>query len=297
MQINRLFEIVYILLDKKKISARVLAEQFEVSTRTIYRDVEILSAAGIPVFMSKGKGGGIGLLPGFVLNKAVLTEAEKSNILAALQSLNTVDEQSLNQLLEKLGILFGEHNKGFIAIDYSDWGQIIKEQFEKSKEAILSRKVLLFDYVASTNEMTSRQVEPYVLWYKDRNWYLKCYCLDKQAFRMFRLSRMRNVVVSTVGYSPRPDELEGTIEPMKEPLTEIKMTITRDQTYRVLDEFSPENVIKHADGSFTVTMHFVENEWVYGYILSFGSSAKVLEPEHIRECIKERLKKSLEQYS
>lgn len=86
MQINRLFEIVYILLDKKRVTSRELAERFEVSSRTIYRDIETLSAAGIPVYMSKGKGGGISLLPDFVLNKAVITDEEKEEILSSLKA-------------------------------------------------------------------------------------------------------------------------------------------------------------------------------------------------------------------
>lgn len=297
MQINRLFEIVYILLDKKKISARELAEQFEVSTRTIYRDVETLSAAGIPVFMSKGKGGGIGILPDFVLNKTILNEDEKRNILSALQSLKTVDETELNNTLKKLGMFFGHENKSFIEIDYSDWGQSIKEQFEKSKEAILTHKLLLFNYVSATNKATSRKVEPYILWYKDRNWYLKCFCLDKQAFRIFRLSRMRNVVISESNYIPRNCESEVIEAPTESNLTLIKLRISEDQSYRILDEFSPENVIQNDDGSFTVTLKFVEDEWVYGYILSFGSSATVLEPWHVKDIIKGRLKKCLDNYT
>lgn len=296
MQINRLFEIVYRLIHDKKITARELAEQFEVSTRTIYRDVEILSSAGIPIFMTKGKGGGIGLLPGFVLNKTMLTSDEKANILAALEGLRTIDEASLDKLLKKLGILFGEQNKGFIQIDHSDWGQRIKEQFEKSKEAILLHKLLVFDYVAATNKVTSRQVEPYILLYKDRNWYLKCFCLDKQAFRLFRLSRMRNVKISQVGYIPREEKTDITISQLKAELTTIKMSVSKEQMYRVLDEFAPENVSRNSDGSYIVTMEFIEDEWVYGYILSFGSSAIVLEPPHIRDIIKERLKKSLDNY-
>ncbi|MGL4363514.1 MAG: helix-turn-helix transcriptional regulator [Cellulosilyticaceae bacterium] len=296
MQINRLFEIVYRLISAEKISARELAEQFEVSTRTIYRDVEILSSAGIPIFMTKGKGGGIGLLPGFVLNKTMLTSDEKANILAALESLRTVDETSLDKLLKKLGILFGEQNKGFIQIDYSDWGQRIKEQFEKSKEAILSHKLLVFDYVSATSKVTSRQVEPYILLYKDRNWYLKCFCLDKQAFRLFRLSRMRNMKISEVRYIPREEKTDMKIIQPKAVLTEIKMIISKEQMHRVLDEFHPKNVVKNTDGNYRVTMNFVEDEWVYGYILSFGCSATVLEPPHIRQLIKERLMKSLDNY-
>lgn len=296
MQINRLFETIYILLDKEKVSAKELAERFEVSTRTIYRDVEILSSAGIPVFMTKGKGGGISLLPNFVLNKTVLTEYEKISILSALQSLNTVDEEANNNTLKKLGLFFGENNTGFIEVDYSDWGNLIKDQFEQAKKAILSRKVLSFDYVSAVNMATNRNVEPYVLWFKDRNWYLKCFCLDKQEVRIFRLSRMRNVIITENNYIPREIEYKVIANSSTDNLTTIKVQISKDQTYRVLDEFLPDKVSQNKDGSFTVTMNFIEDEWVYGYILSFGCSATVLEPEHIKDIVKCRLKKSLDNY-
>lgn len=296
MQINRLFETIYILLDKEKVSAKELAERFEVSTRTIYRDVEILSSAGIPVFMTKGKGGGISLLPNFVLNKTVLTEYEKISILSALQSLNTVDEEANNNTLKKLGLFFDENNTGFIEVDYSDWGNLIKDQFEQAKKAILSRKVLSFDYVSAVNMATNRNVEPYVLWFKDRNWYLKCFCLDKQEVRIFRLSRMRNVIITENNYIPREIEYKVIANSSTDNLTTIKVQISKDQTYRVLDEFLPDKVSQNKDGSFTVTMNFIEDEWVYGYILSFGCSATVLEPEHIKDIVKCRLKKSLDNY-
>ena len=81
MQVNnRLFEIVYILMQKKKVTAKELADRFEVSTRTIYRDIEALSTANIPIYATKGKDGGIGLLDEYVLNKAILSEEEQNQI-------------------------------------------------------------------------------------------------------------------------------------------------------------------------------------------------------------------------
>lgn len=297
MQINRLFEIIYMLLDKKNVPAKKLAEHFEVSTRTIYRDVEILSSAGIPIFMSKGKGGGIGLLPDYILNKTMITEAEKSNIFSALQTLNTVDEESVKTALSKLGLFFGENNTGFIEIDFSDWGNFIKDQFEQAKKAILTRKILSFDYVSAKNESTSRRVEPYVLWYKDKNWYLRCFCLDKQEARVFKLSRMRNVTVTDTGYVPRNNVYKPEIIGWGSgPSTQIKLRIEKSQKCRILDEFYENDVIENDDGSFTVTMNLIEDEWVYGYILSFGSAATVLEPEHIRVNIIKQLKESLNKY-
>lgn len=180
MKINRLFEIIYILLDVERITAKELAERFEVSTRTIYRDVEDLSAAGIPIYMSKGKNGGIALLPDYTLNKTLMTEEEKIIILSALQGLNAFDESSVDDTLSKLSAFFGDKNQGFYEIDFDDWGSLMKDQFEKSKQAIISKRLLSFDYLSSLNERSKRIVEPYKLWFKEKNWYLKAYCLKKR---------------------------------------------------------------------------------------------------------------------
>lgn len=296
MQINRLFEIVYILLNKEKATARELSEHFEVSTRTIYRDVEILSSAGIPIYMSKGKGGGISLLPHFVLNKAILTDTERSSILSALQGLNMGGSDSVQNTLSKLGLLFGENTTSFIEIDYSDWGSQIKEQFELAKKAILSRKLLTFDYISSQNQATERKVEPYVLWFKDKTWYLKCFCIHKQELRTFRLTRMKNTICTEETYIPRKIETKPSETEHKVLATKVVVRIDASQKYRIYDDFANNTIAQNDDGSYTVTMNFIEDEWLYGYLLSFGSSATVLEPERIKNIIKKSLQDSLKNY-
>lgn len=146
MQISRLFEIVYILLDKKTVKAKELAVRFEVSSRTIYRDIETLSSAGIPVYMSKGKGGGISLLSDFVLNKAVITEEEKKDILSSLKAVNAVNLSKSDTALKKISSLFGELNTDWIEVDFSSWANIQNETetFNTVKSAILSKKSFLF---------------------------------------------------------------------------------------------------------------------------------------------------------
>lgn len=296
MQIGRLFEIVYLLLDREKLSARELAERFEVSTRTIYRDVETLSAAGIPIYMSKGKGGGISLLPDFVLNKAVLNDADKNSILSALHGLNRIDEDSVSDTLSRLSLLFGENNTSFIEIDYHDWGEMIKEQFETSKRAILTRKLLTFDYFSAQGVETRRKVEPYVLWFKDKTWYLKCFCLQRQEQRTFRLSRMKRVSCTGEDYIPR----KWTDRPVEEenqlPETEIVLRVHPSQKYRIFDDFPESDINQMEDGSYRVTMNFIEDEWVYGYLLSYGCWGTVEKPAHIKEILLKRLRASLAQY-
>jgi predicted DNA-binding transcriptional regulator YafY len=162
VQISRLFEIVYLILEKGKVPARELAERFEVTTRTIYRDVESLSAAGIPVYMSKGRNGGLSLLPEFVLDKTVLTQREKDEILSALAGLSATGRDETSGALNKLASLFGASGYNWIEVDFSGWGwtQGLKDSYSLLKEAILARRVLTFDYFGSKGEKTSRTVEP-----------------------------------------------------------------------------------------------------------------------------------------
>ena len=140
MQVNnRLFEIVYILMQKKKTTAKELADRFEVSTRTIYRDIETLSGANIPIYASKGKDGGIGLLDEYVLNKTILSEEEQNQILFALQGMKKVKGQDEKDILEKLSILFNKKINDWIKIDFSNWGNIQEERFDIIKSAILNK--------------------------------------------------------------------------------------------------------------------------------------------------------------
>lgn len=137
-----MFEIIYILLDKKIVTARELAQRFEVSQRTIYRDIETLSSAGIPIYMIKGKGGGISILEAFVLNKAVLTEEEKLDVLSSLQAVGAIKFNETTSALQKLASFFGENNSDWIEIDFSSWYNSEKEakMFNDIKFAILSKK-------------------------------------------------------------------------------------------------------------------------------------------------------------
>ncbi|MGB8452142.1 MAG: HTH domain-containing protein [Anaerocolumna sp.] len=140
MQVNRLFEIVYILLNKNYTTAKELAEHFEVSVRTIYRDIDILCQSGIPIYTSKGKGGGIGLLDNFVLNKSVLSKMEQEGIISALQGLNATNYPDINQVLSKLNNLFGTKQNNWIEVDFSDWGESQKENFNLIKTAVIQKK-------------------------------------------------------------------------------------------------------------------------------------------------------------
>ena len=299
MQINRLFEIVYVLLAQKSSTAKELAERFGVSQRTIYRDVDTLSLAGIPVYTEKGKGGGISLLPDFVLNKSILSEQEQSEILSALQGLSAVKTTETKEVLDKLGVFFNRHATNWVEVDFSDWSYQNGEIFAKLKTAILERRVAEFDYFNASAEKTHRRVEPIQLWFKSKAWYLKAFCLDKNDLRTFKLTRIRGLAVSDEIFPVR-DLLASVAQnqPIKEPLPDVRLTlrIAAERTYRIYDEFCQDDVTQNEDGSFTVTVTWPEDEWVYATILSYGEHIEVLEPEHIRKICAEKAKSFLKKH-
>lgn len=299
MKINRVFEILYILLNREKISSKELAEKFEVSVRTIYRDIEVISGAGIPICMTQGRNGGISLLESFTLDKQVLTESEKNDMLIAIQSLNSFNKESVKSIFSKLSSLFGENQRDYIKIDYSGWENTIEKQFELSKEAILLNKRLSFNYISTKGEKTYREVEPYVLWFKSKAWYLKCFCLEKNEIRLFRLSRITNIRILNENINLAKLDESILIEEKKQVQYEkvkIKLKIDSSQEYRVKDDFLEQDISYDNDKNLIVTLNFPENEWLYGYILSYGSFATVIEPEYIVENIKKRLQKNLNNY-
>lgn len=300
MQISRLFEITHLLLNKKRLTATELAKHFEVSTRTIYRDVEALSAAGIPIYMSRGKGGGIELLPNYVLSNSLLSTSEQLNILSALQSVSAVQNQESDALLEKLGAAFGESGQTkWIEIDYSDWSNQKKEQFETVKHAVIYRESLSFLYHNRDGASHLRTVDPLRLWFKDKTWYLKAFCHYKQSVRLFKLNRMKNL--SVLGhFKPHLELNEAALEtPSYQKSSEdtIVVWFHPSQAYRVYDEFEDHWVQKNEDDSFTVTMKFVIDEWVVGYLLSFGPYAKVLSPTSLQNTVKHALKDAFKLYA
>lgn len=301
MKIDRLLEIIIILLNKGSITAKELADRFSVSTRTIYRDVDVLSTAGVPVFTNKGNGGGISLLENYSLNKALISEQESESLIFALKTLQATQYPEIDKMLEKVGAMFKHSNSAdWVYIDFSPWGSNPNEynKLIDIKKAILECKAILFDYVNSEGKKSRRSIEPMRLIFKGQAWYLWGYCRIRQDFRTFRISRIKNVNVTNDLFERRKLEVIKNVECDEEPkiMVTFKLKFYPEVLYRLYDDFDYDTIIKNDDGSYNVTVTFPEDEWVYGYIMSFGCYVEVLEPEHIREIIKNRMKKVLKFY-
>ncbi len=279
-------------------TAKELAVHFEVSVRTILRDIDTLAMAGIPIYTMQGKGGGVGLMEGFVLSKSVLTDKEQSDILSALQSLHAVNVPNVQPVLTKLAALFNKNATSWIDIDFSPWdsSEAEREKFTLLKEAILSQKIVVFDYFSFWGEKSHRTVEPLQIVFKEKAWYLSSFCLEKEDYRTFKLNRIKNLVTTEQGFAPRP--LRKIAESFTtNNLCTVTMKVDEELSSRVWDEHEPKNVTQNEDGSLTVKVNIPDDEWGYGYILSYGGGAEVLEPAYIRKLIGERFAQAAKKYS
>ncbi len=302
--VNRQLEIIYILMNKDTVTAEELAAHFEVSTRTVYRDIDSLSMAGFPVYASRGKGGGIRLMERFILDRRLLTGEEQQRILAAMASLRETGAFQDEKVLEKLQTFFKAESMEWVAIDFSDWSGRRRELFGRIKEAILGRHVMEFDYYGQRGQMMHRKVEPVQLLFKEYTWYVRAFCRGRGAMRLFKVLRMKRVEVREETFEPGPRHRED--RPVEENRTvsagqgessaEIVFRVDRREAYRVYDRFEEEEITVLPQGDFEIRMKCPVDDWVYGLILSFGPAAVVLEPDWVREELAARVRQMGEFY-
>lgn len=292
MQEGRLFKLLYYLLDKGQATAPELAEQFEVSVRTIYRDIEALSGAGIPVYAETGRYGGIHLMKGFVLDKAVLSEEEKQEILTALQSINATRNIDNSQTLRKLSAMFRLRSEDWIEVDFSRWGsrESDNEKFEMLKSAVIHCKNIKIHYASSYEVVSDRIVQPLQLVYKSKAWYLRAFCTQKQDWRVFKLNRILDLEILDDCFQPRVFPKNDMSGGKDEQYNEITLRFPGEMAYRVYDEFDKEQVQRQEDGSLIVSAKMPEDAWLTGFLLSFGTQVDIISPVYLKEVLAKQAK-------
>ena len=298
MKSDRLFQIVHILLSRGKVKATELAEIFEVSTRTIYRDIDALSGAGIPVYATKGKNGGISLLDNYIINKSLLSNEEQNHILAGLETLKAVGYEDVENELMKLKNLFNREVVDWIEIDFSHWGSSSKqkEMFQTLKYALINYYKIDIVYVDFKGEITKREISPIKIIFKHSNWYLQAFCNFKEDYRIFKINRIKKIEVTFVRNNYNDYDKVLTFQKEKNNIN-LKLKISKDVEYRVYDEFNESEYVINDDGSFLVNIEAPEDEWLYQYILSFGEHVEIIEPRCINVKIKKVLEKLLNNYN
>lgn len=295
MSNSRLFKIIYYLLEKKQATAAELAAEFEVSIRTIYRDVEALSGAGIPIYAEAGRNGGIRLLDNFVLDKAILSETEKEEILTALQSmLITGSMPEIKGILTKLTALFNLNASNWLEVDFSRWGgrHEDNQKYENIKSAVIRRNAVKITYAGSSGKISTRKAYPLKLSYKSRAWYVKAYCTEKNEYRIFKLNRILDseVLDETFPYHPFPEQSPVHQQKYKQ----IILRFPKEAAYRVYDEFDRTEVKIQENGDLLVSAKMPEDMWLVGYLLSFGTQVEIIEPLYLKNMIAEQAKQIYE---
>lgn len=301
MQIDRLIQIVFLLLRHENITAKQLAEELCVSTRTIYRDINILSVAGIPITSQKGFGGGLSLLHGFSLDKSYFTQEEQNNIVQALQILKSSNYPDADKSLNKVAGLFS-HNlqSGWLEIDFSYWGSPEKERnnITALERAIINKYVITFTYFNAELTVTHQTVEPLKLVFKSHSWYLVAYSENKKDIRTFKMSRIRELQITNQLFERElPKDFSITPVYKEEYNTPVFILHFSEKiAYKVYDEFQEKYIKKLDDGTLEVTFRYQLSDWTFLYLLSFGEYVEIIEPVEARNILKEKAKKIFSMY-
>ena len=297
MKDNRLFRILYYILEKEKVTANELADKFEVSVRTIYRDIDSISSVGVPIFTTQGKGGGIKIDNEYILNKSLFDANEKEQIIAALQGLEKTNEAYKSELITKLSALFKIKNSNWIEIDFTSWesNNTYQDLFNTLKIAIINKNIISFSYNSSKAEKINRRVKPIRLLFKEQDWYLYAFCLLRNDFRYFKLSRIKDLEVLAINYE---DNFENAVlkKGLKyENIVNIKLKFDKSVAFRVYDEFN-EAIEEDEKGNLYVEIKIPNNYKLYNYIFSFGANVEILEPEEIRTQFKNMINEIAKKY-
>lgn len=291
MRDSRLFRILYYVLEKGKVTANELSEKFEVSVRTIYRDIDVISSAGIPIYATQGKGGGIEIADDFVLKKSLLSEKEQEQILVALKGLEGINKQYENELLTKLSAFFKIKNTNWIEVDFTNWqrGNEYDELFNDIKSAIINKNIIRFTYFSSNEKETSREVKPIRLLFKGWDWYVYTFCLLRNEFRYFKLSRIRDLKILDENFEDSYEDVVLIKKMEYKDTVHVKLKFDRKVAFRVYDEMG--DIKEDEEGNLYAEIELPNDYNLYNYIFSFGESVEVLAPIEIRNNIRDMINK------
>lgn len=301
MKIDRLLAMTILLLNRRKLTARELAEYFEVSVRTIYRDADTLNRAGIPVISFQGYEGGFCIPDNYKLSRQLLTFEDMLSLLTTLNGVNaSLQNVDLDRAIEKITALipadkeeaYRRHTDSFV-IDIAPWGTTTHRQevLTQVHKSVQDSSLLHFEYTGSQGKQSKRLVEPHTLVFKNYNWYLLAYCRLREAIRVFRLSRIRNIRVSPEHFVRRPVAPGYYFQPQNDsrPLVELILKFYAQARIRVEEIFDHQHLKYNDDGSITANISVPEDEWIISFILGFGDAVELLSPPAWRHSLNEKI--------
>lgn len=294
MKVNRLFSIVHILLNRKHVTAKELADKLEVSTRTIYRDIETLSMSGIPIYTEKGSGGGISILENFVINKSVISEEEKNSIILGLEVLEATNYDRLDTAITKIKNLFNKNEESYIEIDFTDFNN--KDQvkvFEDIKTSLKRNQTLIILYRNKSGQKTSRKINPLKLIFKQQRWYIIAYCYKRQDYRIFRISRIISTNITEEKFDRNNYDITN-VELNSHGIINMKLiTLTLDikALFRIEEEFYSSMIAFQDEEKLIIEFESELDEWILSYIMSYADYLIDVEPKEVKDKIKSKARR------
>lgn len=302
MKIDRILSIVMLLISKKQIQAKDLAELHEVSVRTIYRDIETINQAGIPIVTTQGAGGGISLVDDYRLEKKLFTDDDIELILTALESMTSAYSfKESEHVLKKIKSLIPpksdeSEKQHHVFIDLSSWGK--DSQAEKKLQLIhtaaSAHQFIQFTYRNAKGETLPRKVEPYTLVLKGRHWYLYAFCCVKNDFRLFKLTRMTDLI--TISAYFRPKRIKNEEKPWndswhEEPsVTTLTLRLTEASVGKVKEWVDENELIICSDGTYLAALTVPQDDWLHSFLFHLGPDVDIVSPQHIKEAFDLQLK-------
>ncbi|TYO52341.1 YafY family transcriptional regulator [Bacillus sp. Y3] len=299
MKIDRILSIVMILISKRQVQAKDLAELHEVSVRTIYRDIDTINQAGIPVVTKQGAGGGISLVDDYRLEKKLFTDDDIELILTALESITSAYTfKESEHVLKKMKSLIPPQNEKqqHVFIDLSSWGKdsYLEKKLQLIHTAASAHQYIQFTYRNAKGETLPRKVEPYTLVLKGRHWYLYAYCCVKKAFRLFKLKRMSDLITHTVSFLPK--RIKNEEKPWndswhEEPsVSTLTLRLTEDSVGKMKEWIDENEFTVCANGTYLATITLPQDDWLYSFLFYLGPDVDIVSPLSVREAFDLKLK-------
>lgn len=308
MKIERLIAIIMFLLEREVVPTSELAEKLEVSRRTIFRDIDTLNTAGMPIMVTRGSAGGVSLMKSYKVDKKLFTPKDVHSLLTSLQSYyQLLENKEIAGTLTKLQSMTEENNllkqnigcQNFsIDLELSQGNRSLRTLLKIIETAMNDKRYLLFDYVDNNGDETSRKVEPYKVVFKESSWYLQAFSIERNDYRIFKLARMSNIQLSAEIFIPRdfvPLPMDGADWMTKDAVT-VTIKIDKSLKDKVIERFGEGHIIARNKNEYIAKYPIIDNEEGYNILLKLGRKCEIIEPLNVRRNFKKYLTKILERY-
>ncbi len=293
MKIDRLIAIIMVLLDQDQVPAKYLADMFEVSTRTIYRDLDSINQAGIPIVAVSGPGNGISILKSYKVEKRLFSTNDITTLLMALGSIqsNLPDSKITTTIAKIKGMIPKNSQKEFhfktnqIKIDLTPWlysGNEL-EKIQLIKVSMEQQNILRFEYKDKKNKRSVRKIEPYCLLLKGEYWYVQGYCLLRNDFRTFKVLRMKNISIMDSTFEPKEFPSKKTTHFNDKKITQVKLRVHESVTDKIISRFGEECLTIDSPEHYIATVQMPIDELAFDYLLGFGTKCECIEPPKMRQ--------------